>query len=251
MKFNLLKIRASLYALLLLLCILKASAVNAQEKAGPVKGTVTNDNGEPLAGVSVIVRNTKTNSTTGTTTDNSGNFTFSRISAGGPYSFTFSAVGYENQTLPGYSINDNSSPTLAVKMKESSATLDQVVVVGYGTQRRKDLTGAIGSVSAKEMKDLAVTRVDQALLGKVAGVQVRPSTGEPGAAPQIRIRGIGSISAGATPLYVVDGFPTDNIQSLSPNDIETIDVLKDASATAIYGSRGSNGVIIITTMRRK
>jgi outer membrane receptor for Fe3+-dicitrate len=86
--------------------------------------------------------------------------------------------------------------------------------------------GAVGSVSAKEMKDLAVTRVDQALLGKVAGVQVRPSTGEPGAAPQIRIRGIGSISAGATPLYVVDGFPTDNIQTLNPNDIESLDVLK-------------------------
>ncbi|MGI8635154.1 MAG: SusC/RagA family TonB-linked outer membrane protein, partial [Segetibacter sp.] len=96
-----------------------------------------------------------------------------------------------------------------------------------------------------------VTRVDQALLGKVAGVQVRPSTGEPGAAPPIRIRGIGSISAGGTPLYVVDGFPTDNIQTLNPNDIETIDVLKDASATAIYGSRGSNGVIIINTKRGK
>jgi TonB-dependent SusC/RagA subfamily outer membrane receptor len=106
-------------------------------------------------------------------------------------------------------------------------------------------------VGNKEIKDLAVTRVDQALLGKVAGVQVKPVSGEPGAPLQIRIRGIGSISAGATPLYVVDGFLTSNIESLNPNDIESIDVLKDASAAAIYGSRGSNGVIIINTRRGK
>ena len=249
MKFNLLKSRATLHALIFLLFILSASHINAQERSGLVKGVITNNVGVPIAGVSVIARNTKSNFTQGTSTDNSGTFTFTRLSLGGPYDFAFSAVGFENQTLSGYDIKENVTLTLDVMMKQTSATLDQVVVIGYGTQRRKDLTGAVGSVGSKEIKDLAVTRLDQALLGKVAGVQVKPSTGEPGAAPQIRVRGIGSISAGGTPLYVVDGFPTDNIQTLNPNDIETMDVLKDASATAIYGSRGSNGVIIINTKR--
>ncbi|MBA4140661.1 MAG: SusC/RagA family TonB-linked outer membrane protein, partial [Segetibacter sp.] len=249
MRFYPLKFSPSFYAFIFLLLILRSSVVNAQQNAATVKGVITNNNGDPISGVSVIIRNTKTNYTSGTSTDSSGTFTFPRIASGGPYSFTFSNVGFENQTMSGYNIREGNPLSLDVKLRESSATLDQVVVVGYGTQRRKDLTGAVGSVSGKELKDLAVTRVDQALLGKVAGVQVRPSTGEPGAAPQIRIRGIGSISAGATPLYVVDGFPTDNIQTLNPNDIESLDVLKDASATAIYGSRGSNGVIIINTKR--
>ena len=223
--------------------------VQAQAKNSLVKGLVqANDNG-PIAGVSVILRNTKSNFTLGTSTDSIGNFSFERIPAGGPYSFTFSTVGFETQTLSGYTIKEDVTLSLMVKMKPTSASLDQVVVVGYGTQKRKDLTGSVTSVGTKDIKDLAVTRVDQALLGKVAGVQVKPVSGEPGASPQIRIRGIGSISAGAGPLYVVDGFPTTNIETLNPNDIETLDILKDASATAIYGSRGSNGVIIINTKR--
>jgi TonB-linked SusC/RagA family outer membrane protein len=214
-----------------------------------VKGVVQNNNNEPLSGVSIIIRNTNTNFTSGTSTDSSGNFTFSRIASGGPYSFTFSTVGFEDQVLSGYNIKENVTLSLMVKMKSTSATLDQVVVVGYGTQRRKDLTGSIASVGARDIKDLAVTRVDQALSGKAAGVQVKAVSGEPGAPPQINIRGIGSISAGTGPLYVVDGFPTSNIETLNPNDIESLDILKDASATAIYGSRGSNGVIIINTKR--
>jgi TonB-linked SusC/RagA family outer membrane protein len=122
-------------------------------------------------------------------------------------------------------------------------------VVGYGTQKRKDLTGSVSSLNSKEFEDLPVSRIDQALAGKVAGVQVKAVSGEPGASPQIRIRGIGSISAGGSPLYVVDGFPTGNIDNINPNDIESLDILKDASATAIYGSRGSNGVVIINTKR--
>ncbi|MDQ3844812.1 MAG: SusC/RagA family TonB-linked outer membrane protein, partial [Bacteroidota bacterium] len=127
--------------------------------------------------------------------------------------------------------------------------MEQVVVVGYGTQRRKDLTGSVASIGTKDLKDLPITRIEQALSGRAPGVQVKFSDGQPGSSPQIRIRGIGSISAGVDPLYVVDGFPTENIQTLNPNDIESIDILKDASATAIYGSRGSNGVVIINTKR--
>ncbi len=210
---------------------------------------VQNNNNEPLPGVSIIIRNTKTNVTSGTSTDSSGNFSFSRISSGGPYTFTFSMVGYENQTLTGYSIKPETTLFLTTRLVQSNESLDQVVVVGYGTQKRKDLTGSVGTLAGKEIKDLAVTRVEQALSGRVAGVQVKLADGQPGSSPQIRIRGIGSISAGVDPLYVVDGFPTDNIQTLNPNDIESLDILKDASATAIYGSRGSNGVVIINTKR--
>lgn len=250
MNFSPSKFRATCYALMFLF-ILAAQDINGQDKTSLVKGMVSDIDGGPLTGVSVIIKNTRTNFTSGTSTDTSGVFTFSRVSSGGPYSFTFSTVGYENQTLSGYNIKENVTISIAIKMISTAASLDQVVVIGYGTQKRKDLTGAVGSVGGKDIKDMAVIRVDQALLGKVAGVQVKPVSGEPGAPPQIRIRGIGSISAGAGPLYVVDGYPTSSIETLNPNDIESMDVLKDASATAIYGSRGSNGVIIINTKRGK
>src|SRR4028118_1690831 len=249
MRISHINLRGNLFSLMLLLFILNSVNLNAQSTV--VKGVVQNNNNEPLPDVSVIIRNTNTNFTSGTSTDSSGSFTFSRVTAGGPYSFTLSTVGYEDQTLSGYNIKENITLSLVVKMKSNMATLDQVVVVGYGTQKRKDLTGSVASVRSNDIKDLAVTRVDQALMGKVAGVQVKPVSGQPGAPPQIRIRGIGSISAGGDPLYVVDGFPTGNIQSINPNDIESLDILKDASATAIYGSRGANGVVIINTIRGK
>lgn len=249
MRFNPFKSRAYLYALVFFLSIFTFSKLSAQDKTAEVKGLVQNSNNEPLPGVSVVIRNSKNNFTTGTTTDSDGKFSFSKLSSGGPYSFVFSTVGYENQTLAGYNIKEAGSLSVIVKMVQSAASLDQVVVVGYGTQKRKDLTGSVASIVTKDIKDLALTRVEQALSGRVAGVQVKLADGQPGSSPQIRIRGIGSISAGVDPLYVVDGFPTDNIQTLNPNDIESLDILKDASATAIYGSRGSNGVVIINTKR--
>ncbi|HZG24809.1 MAG TPA: carboxypeptidase regulatory-like domain-containing protein, partial [Chitinophagaceae bacterium] len=191
---NKVTLRATCYALIILF-ILEDFDLNAQQTPGLVKGTVTNDRGEPLPGVSVIVKNQKNNYTTGTNTDSAGVFSFQRLSAGGPYTFTFSAVGFETQPMAGYTIRDDNDLSLSVQMKSSATNLDQVVVVGYGTQLRKDLTGSVASVGTKDIRDLAVNRIDQALLGKVAGVQVKPVSGEPGAAPQIRIRGIGSISA--------------------------------------------------------
>lgn len=238
-------------AVIILFLSLYCNRSLAQSRAGEVKGIVQNDNNEPLPGVSVVIKNANTNFSSGTSTDSSGSFAFSRIVSGGSYSFTFSAIGYEPQTLSGYSVKDNVTLTVAIKMVLSAASLEQAVVIGYGTQKRKDLTGAVSSLASKEIRDLSISRAEQALSGKVAGVQVKTVSGEPGAAPQIRIRGIGSISAGADPLYVVDGFPTDNIQSIAPGDIESMDVLKDASATAIYGSRGANGVIIVNTKRGK
>jgi TonB-linked SusC/RagA family outer membrane protein len=249
MRINDINSRVTLFALTFLLFILNLPVLKAQEKATLIKGVVANDKGEPVAGASVILRNTKTNFTTGTSTDSSGNFSFSGVVSGGPYSFTFSSVGFEDQTLSGYTLRPDAPLDLTVSMKGASGTLDQVVVVGYGTLKRKDLTGSVASIGTRDLKDLPVTRIEQALSGRAAGVQVKFADGQPGSAPQIRIRGIGSISAGVDPLYVVDGFPTDNIQTLNPNDIESLDILKDASATAIYGSRGSNGVVIINTKR--
>jgi TonB-linked SusC/RagA family outer membrane protein len=221
------------------------------DKITSVKGLVQNSKNEAIAGVSVVVQNTRSNFSTGTTTDEAGAFSFDHIPTGTSYTFVFSAIGYESQILSGYSIQQGTPLSLVVKLKDSTSILDQVVVIGYGTQRRKDLTGAVSSVKSQDIQDLAVTRIDQALMGKAAGVLVKPASGEPGVSPQIHIRGVGSISAGASPLYVVDGFPTGNIETLNPNDIESIDILKDASATAIYGSRGSNGVVIINTKRGK
>lgn len=251
MKLMQFKAGACLFALLFLTQVFRPLEINAQGVGGLIKGVVKSDTGEPLNGASVAVRNEKTNFTLGTKTDTAGVFTLSHVPAGGPYNFTFTMVGYEPQTLLGYTIKGDATLTLAIDMKSYSRTLDQVVVIGYGTQRRKDLTGAVGTVNSRDISEQTTTRVDQALMGKLPGVQVKPVSGEPGAAPQIRIRGVGSISASVEPLYVVDGFPVASIQTLNPNDIESMDILKDASATAIYGSRGANGVVIINTKRGK
>ena len=210
----------------------------AQEQI--VTGRVTGETGENLVGVSIVMKGT----TRGTTTNAEGIYRLSVPDLSAVLVFSF--VGYQpqEQLLNGRS-------TLDVVLQPDIKSLNEVVVVGYGTVQRKDLTGAVSSINTEEIKDLAVTRVDQALLGRVAGVQVKPVSGEPGAAPQISIRGIGSISAGTGPLFVVDGYPTGNIEMLNPNDIESLDILKDASATAIYGSRGANGVVIINTKRGK
>ncbi|MEX1241896.1 MAG: TonB-dependent receptor [Cyclobacteriaceae bacterium] len=205
-----------------------------------VTGVVTDENSAPLPGVNVLEKGT----TNGTATDASGNFT---LNVEGESSIlVFSFIGYANVEMP-----VGAKSVINVSLQPSVQSLEEIVVIGYGTVERKDLTGSVSSVGSQQIREQAATRVDQALLGKLAGVQVKPVSGEPGAAPQIRIRGVGSISAGSGPLYVVDGFPIESIQTINPNDIESIDVLKDASATAIYGSRGSNGVIIINTKRGK
>ncbi|WP_090608777.1 SusC/RagA family TonB-linked outer membrane protein [Parapedobacter koreensis] len=205
-----------------------------------ITGHVTDGQGQPLEGVTVTLKGTAV----ATTTNSEGNYQLTLPDNGGTLVFTI--VGYEPKEL-----SASTGRVINVSLKEQVSDLEEVVVVGYGTQRKQDLTGSVSSVGVEDIKDLAVPRVEQALQGKIAGVMVKPVSGEPGAPPQIRIRGIGSISASGSPLYVVDGLPTASIQSLNPNDIERIDVLKDASATAIYGSRGSNGVIIINTKRGK
>jgi TonB-linked SusC/RagA family outer membrane protein len=199
-----------------------------------VSGKVANESNEPLSGVSISVKGT----TTGTTTDANGVFTISVPENG---ILVISSIGYIHQEIP-----VNNQTAINIRMVQSSSTLDQVVVVGYGTQRRIDVTGATATVKGSALVKQPVLTATQGLQGQVAGVQIIGS-GQPGTQPSIRIRGTGSILGGAEPLYVVDGVITTDITNINSNDIVNIDILKDASSTAIYGSRGANGVVIIST----
>ena len=202
-----------------------------------VTGKVTDSSGAPLSGVSVQVKGT----TIGTTTNAEGAFT---LSIPDPNStLVFSIVGYDEQEYP-----LNGSTSVTVSMKAAQQVMDQVVVIGYGTARKRDLTGSVASVKGEDLAKQPVASPTQALQGKVAGVQIIAS-GQPNAAPAVRIRGTGSMLSGVNPLYVVDGIITDDIRNINSADIVSMDILKDASATAIYGMRAANGVLIITTKK--
>jgi TonB-linked SusC/RagA family outer membrane protein len=200
-----------------------------------VKGTVTGEKDEALTGVSISIKGVKVG---GTTTDASGTFA---ISVPENSVLVFSSVGYVAQE-----INVRNQTTIDVRMILSAKELDQVVVVGYGTQKRIDVTGAVAHVKGEELAKQPVLTVTQALQGQAAGVQVT-SSGQPGSLPQVVIRGSGSILAGGNPLYIVDGIWTDDITNINTADILSVDILKDASACSIYGVRGANGVILIST----
>ncbi len=207
-----------------------------------VTGTVTDDRGEALPGVSVTVKGTSR----GTTTDNTGRF---QVAVPGSESvLIFSYIGYVRQEV---AVGNRQS--LTVSLAPDQQNLNEVVVVGYGTQRKSDITGSLASVTAKEIRAVPVTGVGQALQGRAAGVFVTQGSNAPGGGVTVRVRGGNSINAGNEPLYVIDGFPVynENGPNLNPNDIESMEILKDASATAIYGSRGANGVVLITTKRGK
>lgn len=214
------------------------TAGNAQSTK--ISGRVTSADNEPLIGVTVMEKGTKT----GTSTDADGKFVLTVSNPDAILAFRY--VGYQSRDIP---LNNRSTVTLVLKTQDSA--LNEVVVIGYGTTTRKDLTGSVGQVKMNEFEKAPVKSFDEALAGRVAGVQVSGSDGQPGENNTIVIRGAGSITQDNSPLYVVDGFPLEdaNSNSINPADIASIDVLKDASATAIYGARGANGVIIITTKR--
>lgn len=222
--------------LLVLLCLPVTSLVAQFVAKGKV---VEAGSGQPLIGATVIERGTSN----GTVTDIDGTFEI-EVSADTAV-LEISYVGYQPVVV---ALRGRSN--IEVVMQEESTLLQQVVVVGYGTQRKSDLTGAVGSVKSEDIARLPVANVEQALQGKVAGVYVAPSSGEPGAGAVIRIRGTGTLN-NANPLYVIDGMITSDARFINPQDVESVEVLKDASAAAIYGSRGANGVIIITTKRGK
>lgn len=219
------------------------------QQRGIISGKVTDNQNISLPGVSVRLEGAATQSKT---TDADGNYSFTNLPQGS-YTISFTYIGFTKLTKS-LTLGENQVSVVNVSLQDEISNLNEVVVVGYGTQKRSDLTGAIASVSEKEIKQVPVLSTDQALQGRASGVQVIQSSGEPGAPISIRVRGGTSINAGNEPLFVVDGYPLDpgsSLTSINPSDIESLEILKDASATAIYGSRGANGVVLVTTKRGK
>lgn len=221
-------------ALLCFMATLISLSVSAQNVT--VKGTVTDQTGETVIGASVVE---KGNTGNGTITDIDGNFSLS-VPANATLVFSYVGMTPQEIALKG-------KTTVNVVMQDDAQALDEVVVIGYGTVAKRDLTGSVASVSAKELEAIPVANVSEALTGKLAGVSITTTEGSPDADIKIRVRGGGSLSQDNSPLYIVDGFPASSISDISSSDIQSIDVLKDASSTAIYGAKGANGVIIITT----
>ena len=205
-----------------------------------VNGRVTGENGQGVPGVNVVIKGT----IRGTNTDAEGRYQLAVPDEKTVLVFSF--VGYTSQEL-----TVGSRSTVDVQLLPDNKSLNEVVVVGYGTVKKSDLTGAVAKVGEANIKATPIASLDRAMQGRAAGVQVVSNSARPGGSSTIRIRGSGSVNASNDPLYVIDGFPTGNLNSINTDDIESIDVLKDASATAIYGSRGSNGVVLVTTKRGK
>ena len=248
--------------------ILRRNAVEIKTMSAPqqtIRGKVLDNKGQPLTGVTVKIKG----AVGGTLTDPNGNYTI--VVSDGSAVLVFSFIGFESQE-----ITTGSQSIVNVVLLESIKTLENVVVIGYGTQKRGDINGAVSSISAREIQNVPQTSIDQILQGKAAGLTITQNSGAPGSSTSVHIRGITSLSGSNEPLYVIDGVPvsgdatnastshTSPLQSnnndqtavsplalINPSDIESVDVLKDASAAAIYGSRASNGVIIITTKRGK
>lgn len=221
---------------LLLLAIVAVSSTVAMAQS-KVQGKVVDATGEPIIGASIMVKG----SLTGTVTDLDGNFTLNDVPENSKLEISY--VGFRSQTL-------TPSSNLNIILEEDKQLLDEVVVVGYGVQRKSDVTGALTHVGDKELNMKPVSNALEALQGKAAGVDITTSE-RPGEIGNINIRGTRSISAGNKPLYVVDGIvlQSGGIETINPRDIEAIDILKDASSTAIYGARGANGVVLVTTKR--
>jgi TonB-linked SusC/RagA family outer membrane protein len=224
-----------------IVCLLATALIQsakAQNASVRVTGTVTGVSGEPIPGVNIIEKSTKK----GTNTNAEGQFSL-EVSSGATLLFSF--VGYVTQE-----VTVGNQTNLTIQLLEDNTQLAEVVAIGYQTLRKGDLTGAVADVKAKEL-NLTTPTLGQALVGKLAGVQISQVSGAPYVSTKIRVRGIGSINASSEPLYVIDGFPAGNDVFINPNDIESINVLKDAASAAIYGSRASGGVVLITTKRGK
>ena len=232
------KMKNMRHALLFLLVTLISLSVSAQNVT--VKGTVTDKTGETVIGASVVEKGNPSN---GTITDIDGNYTLSVPSKA---TLVFSYVGMTTQeaAVKGQTV-------INIVMSEDAQALEEVVVIGYGSVKKKDLTGSVATVNSEVLAAVPVASATEALTGKMAGVQITTTEGSPDAEMKIRVRGGGSITGDNTPLFIVDGFPVESISDIPASDIEDMTVLKDASSTAIYGSRGANGVILVTTKSGK
>jgi len=241
------------WAVVLLLLLLNATMAFAQQR---VTGVVKDTSNEPVIGVNVVVKGT----TVGSVTDFNGNFSLEVPGSNSVLEFTY--IGFVPQQM-----TVGNRTVINVTLVEDSQALEEVVVVGYGTVKKSDLTGAVSSIKSEELQKLPMTSIDQGIQGRAAGVQVTSMSGAPGGQVSIRVRGGNSLSSGNGPLFVIDGFPiaaggmaggyqsgslaNNGMATINPNDIESIEILKDASSAAIYGSRGANGVVLITTKRGK
>ncbi|RFM28497.1 SusC/RagA family TonB-linked outer membrane protein [Deminuibacter soli] len=224
--------------LLFLFCTLLLQGMAQRPTA---KGKITGDDGKPLAGASVTVKGTNRSAVT----DSTGQFEVSTGNQANPV-LVITYIGYVSRE---YAVSGTSD--VSIQLQSENKALNDVIVVGYGTQRKRDVTGATSTVKAEEISKRPLVRVEQALQGTTPGVNVQSNSGQPGTGLSVRIRGANSITGSNDPLYVIDGYIGGNIESISPSDIESLEILKDASATAIYGSRGSNGVVLITTKSGK
>ena len=226
----------SIFRTALIMCLLLVVGnLSAQTTA---KGTVTDQTGEPVIGATVVEKGNPKNAAV---TDFDGNFTL-KLQNG--KTVVVSYIGMVTQEV-------TAGPDMQIKLMDDNASLEEVVVVGYTSKARKDLTGSVGSVSGAKLAAVPVSSAAEALTGKIAGVQVTTVDGQPGADINIRVRGATSVTQSNEPLYIVDGFQVANINDIPPSDIASIDVLKDASLTAIYGAKGGNGVVVVTTKSAK
>ena len=216
--------------------LLSMFCVLAFAQGKQITGVIKDGTGEPMIGVNVLVKGT----TNGTITDFDGKFAISDVKNSDVLTITY--VGYVQQSIP---VGNQTS--FNIILKEDTETLDEVVVIGYGTVKRRDLTGSVASVTGEKLAANPVANVAEALQGQLPGVSVTSQDGRPGASMSIRIRGGGSITQSNDPLFIVDGVQVSGIDDIPADNIESIDVLKDAASTAIYGARGANGVILVTT----
>lgn len=239
MKQKSVEMKNKCFVWLMVILLMVPIGLSAQEIT--VKGNVTDSTGEGVIGASVVE---KGNAGNGTITDINGDFTL-RVS-GKSKKLVVSYIGMQSQEVDAVA-----GKTLSIKLQDDSKMLDEVVVVGYGTMKKKDLTGSVSSMNDKVLKDIPVTSALQAMSGHLAGVNVTVTDGSPDAEIKVRVRGGGSITQDNSPLYIVDGFIVKNINDIPPGDIQDITVLKDASSTAIYGAKGANGVVLVTTKSGK
>src|SRR5690554_285384 len=213
-------------------------SASIQQQQTALTGKVTDSNRQPLPGVTVVIKGTSR----GTITDTDGNYVLSNIPPDATLVFSF--VGMHTQEI---AVSDRTQ--INAQMEEESIGLDEVVAVGYGTVKKQDLTGSVTKIKSESLEERAITTLGEAFAGQLAGVRARESNSEPGSELSITIRGVNTITASSSPLYVIDGVPVNSIKDFNPSDIESIEVMKDASSSAIYGARGANGVILITTKR--
>ena len=204
--------------------------------AQTVKGKVTDASSQPLPGAAVLIKGT----TNGVTTDANGNYSIAV--KGGGTTLVFSFVGMKEQE-----VTVGTRRVINVSLEDDTNFLDEAVSIGYATVQRKDLLGSVSSINSSEVTQTPVLNLSEALAGKMAGVDVKVAEGDPDSPVDIKVRGTGSITQDSSPLFIVDGFPVSSINDLAPGDIKSVDVLKDAFSTAIYGSRGAYGVVLITT----